>query len=54
MISLEQLKIRHKKSVENLWSILEENNQIYLSKYSGWYSVSDEAFYSADEVEEKD
>ncbi len=43
---------RHKKSVENLWNILEKKNEIYLSKYSGWYSVSDEAFYSDDETEE--
>ena len=42
---------RHKKSVQNLWNILEKNKQIYISKYSGWYSVSDEAFYSEDEVE---
>ena len=45
---------RHKVSVQNLWNILEKNNQIFLSKYSGWYSVSDEAFYNEDEVEEKD
>ncbi len=44
---------RHKVSVQNLWNILEDNKQIYLSKYSGWYSVSDEAFYNEDEVEEK-
>ena len=44
---------RHIKSVQNLWKILEEKDQIYLSKYSGWYSVSDEAFYSEDEIEEK-
>ena len=42
---------RHKKSVENLWNILENKKEIYLSKYSGWYSVSDEAFYSDDEIE---
>ncbi len=42
---------RHFKSVQNLWNILEKKNEIYLSKYSGWYSVSDEAFYSNDEVE---
>ena len=41
---------RHKKSVTNLWNILEKKNEIYLSKYSGWYSVSDEAFYAEDEV----
>ena len=43
---------RHAKSVQNLWNILEKKKEIYLSKYSGWYSVSDEAFYSDDEVEE--
>ncbi len=45
---------RHKLSVQNLWKKLEQNNDIYLSKYSGWYSVSDEAFYSEDEIEEVD
>ena len=45
---------RHKKSVTNLWKILEKKNEIYLSKYSGWYSVSDEAFYSEDEIEKKE
>jgi len=44
---------RHKKSVENLWNILEQRKEIYLSKYSGWYSVSDEAFYSEDEIIKK-
>ena len=43
---------RHKKSVQNLWKKLEENGDIYLSKYSGWYSVSDEAFYAEEEIEE--
>ncbi len=42
---------RHIKSVQNLWDILEKKKEIYLSKYSGWYSVSDEAFYSEDEIE---
>ena len=43
---------RHKKSVQHLWSLLEKNDDIYLSNYSGWYSVSDEAFYNEDEIEE--
>ena len=43
---------RHIESVNKLWSILEKNDQIYLSKYSGWYSVSDEAYYQEDEIEE--
>ena len=45
---------RHKKSVQHLWKELEKNDDIYLSKYSGWYSVSDEAFYNEDEIEEVD
>ena len=34
------------------WNELKKNDDIYLSKYSGWYSVSDEAFYAEDEIEE--
>jgi methionyl-tRNA synthetase len=45
---------RHTLSVQNLWKKLESNDDIYLSKYSGWYSVSDEAFYSDEEIEEID
>ena len=45
---------RHKKSVQYLWEKLKKNDDIYLSKYSGWYSVSDEAFYNEDEIEELD
>ena len=45
---------RHKKTVQYLWSELEKNDDIYLSNYSGWYSVSDEAFYNNDEIEEID
>tara|TARA_B100001250_G_scaffold59113_1_gene46015 strand:- start:3246 stop:4784 length:1539 start_codon:yes stop_codon:yes gene_type:complete len=42
---------RHFNSVTELWNILEKRKEIYLSKYSGWYSVSDEAFYSEEEIE---
>jgi len=45
---------RHKKTVQYLWSQLEKNDDIYLSKYSGWYSVSDEAFYTEEEISEKE
>ena len=45
---------RHKKTVQHLWKELEKNDDIYLSNYSGWYSVSDEAFYNDDEIEEVD
>ena len=44
---------RHKESVQHLWKELEKSGDIYLSKYSGWYSVSDEAFYNEDEIESK-
>ncbi len=45
---------RHKKSVKYLWKELKKNDDIYLSKYSGWYSVSDEAFYNENEIENVD
>ena len=45
---------RHFNSVQNLWNELKKNDDIYLSKYSGWYSVSDEAFYNEDEIVEVD
>ena len=43
---------RHFKSVEAIWNRLVESGDIYLDKYSGWYSVSDEAYYDKDEIEE--
>ena len=45
---------RHKNSVQYLWNELLKNDEIYLSKYSGWYSVSDEAFYNEDEIDNFD
>ncbi len=45
---------RHYKSVENIWQRLIDSGDIYLSKYSGWYSVSDEAYYDEDEIKEYD
>ena len=44
---------RHFKSVIDIWSKLEKSEDIYLSKYQGWYSVSDEAYYDDDEIETK-
>jgi len=41
---------RHYKSVTKIWNKLEKSGDIYLSKYNGWYSVSDEAFYDEDET----
>ena len=45
---------RHKSTVVKLWNILDKNEQIYLSKYAGWYSISDEAYYSEEEIDNID
>ena len=45
---------RHKSTVVKLWNILDKNEQIYLSKYAGWYSISDEAYYSEEEIDDID
>ena len=43
---------RHHKSVNDIWNRLVKSGDIYLDKYSGWYSISDEAFYDEDEIED--
>ena len=43
---------RHLKSVNEIWNRLINSGDIYLDKYSGWYSVSDEAYYDVEEIEE--
>ena len=43
---------RHYKSVESIWQRLIDSGDIYLDKYSGWYSVSDEAYYDEDEIKD--
>jgi len=45
---------RHHESVKEIWNRLIDSGDIYLSKYKGWYSVSDEAYYNQDEIVEKD
>ncbi|MCF8473547.1 MAG: methionine--tRNA ligase [Emcibacter sp.] len=42
---------RHKVSCQALWKKIEANGNIYLDKYSGWYSVRDEAFYAESELQ---
>jgi methionyl-tRNA synthetase len=41
---------RHAKTVNDLWKRLEDNGQIYLGSYEGWYSIRDEAFYTDSEL----
>jgi len=45
---------RHHIAVTELWNRLLKSGDIYLSKYKGWYSISDEAFYQPDEIINKD
>ena len=45
---------RHYDSVKEIWNRLEKSGDIYLDKYSGWYSVSDEAYYDEDEILDED
>jgi len=42
---------RHHISSEAIWQRMQEAGDIYLDKYSGWYSVRDEAYYAEDETE---
>jgi len=51
---LRTTEARHKDSVQEIWRRMAANGDIYLSKYSGWYSVRDEAYYGEDEIEERD
>jgi methionyl-tRNA synthetase len=44
---------RHHLAVIDLWNRLLKSGDIYLSKYKGWYSVSDEAYYQPEEITEK-
>jgi len=41
---------RHHRSSEAIWQRMEQNGDIYLGKYSGWYSVRDEAYYTENET----
>ncbi len=41
---------RHMVACQRLWQELEARGHIYLDKYSGWYSVRDEAFYAESEL----
>ncbi|PRX02783.1 methionine--tRNA ligase [Martelella mediterranea] len=41
---------RHRKSVQALWRRMQENGDIYLGKYGGWYSVRQEAYFDEGET----
>src|SRR4051812_41504675 len=41
---------RHHASSQAIWQAMQANGDIYLSKYAGWYSVRDEAYYDESET----
>ncbi len=41
---------RHHEASQALWNKMQANGDIYLSKYSGWYSVRDEAYFDESEL----
>src|SRR2546423_11444770 len=41
---------RHHRASIGIWEKMQANGDIYLDKYSGWYSVRDEAYYDEHET----
>ena len=41
---------RHYRASTAIWERMKANGDIYLSKYAGWYSVRDEAYYDESEL----
>ena len=41
---------RHTAAVQEIWRRMQANGDVYLSKYSGWYSVRDEAYFDEKET----
>jgi methionyl-tRNA synthetase len=40
----------HHKSVQVVWNRMQQNGDIYIDTYAGWYSVRDEAYYAEEET----
>ncbi len=45
---------RHRTACQALWQRLLNKGHIYLDSYAGWYAVRDEAYYTEDELIEKE
>jgi methionyl-tRNA synthetase len=43
---------RHHAASQALWKRMETNGDLYLSRYEGWYSIRDEAYYDESELTE--
>ncbi|QEE12213.1 methionine--tRNA ligase [Bartonella krasnovii] len=42
---------RHSQTCQEIWKRMEENGDIYLGRYKGWYSVRQEAYYEEKDTE---
>ncbi len=42
---------RHYQACQKIWKKMEENGDIYLGRYKGWYSVRQEAYYEEKDTE---
>ncbi|MCB2013901.1 MAG: methionine--tRNA ligase [Sphingobium sp.] len=42
----------HHRASQAIWQAMEANDDLYLDRYEGWYSVRDEAFYDEKELSE--
>ena len=40
----------HHRSVQAIWNRMQQNGDIYIDTYAGWYSVRDEAYYAEEET----
>ena len=45
---------RHHEASQTIWRRMEDNGDIYLDAYAGWYSVRDEAYYDESELKESE
>ncbi len=41
---------RHARASQAIWERMAANGDVYLSKYAGWYSVRDEAYFDEGEL----
>ena len=41
---------QHHRSSQMIWNRMQQNGDIYIDTYAGWYSVRDEAYYAEDET----
>jgi methionyl-tRNA synthetase len=41
---------QHHRSSQAIWNRMQQNGDIYIDAYSGWYSVRDEAYYAEEET----